>query len=343
MICLLCLFLPILSRKFEMRKNLKIIIPVAGIGTRLQPHTFTVPKPLISIAGKPILSHIIQPLLALKPEEIIFVIGHLGHHIVDYIKATYKFKARFVEQTELLGLGFAIHLALQDLTNGPILVVLGDTIAKTDFTSFIKHGDNVIGLQKVEDPRRFGVAVVEDERIIALEEKPNKPRSDLAVIGLYYFEESDNLKKYLSKVIALGQKTGGEVQLTDAMEFMARDGHIIKPFLVDDWFDCGKRETLLSTNRKLLLESSEVNNHPGSIIIPPVYIASSATLEDSIIGPYVSISEGAQIVRSIILDSVICDRAIVENSLLESSLIGDKAIVRGMFNRFNVGGSSEVG
>lgn len=326
-----------------MEKNLKIIIPVAGVGTRLQPHTFTVPKPLISVAGKPILGHIIQPLLELNPEEITFVIGHLGQKIVEYVRATYDFKARFVEQSKLLGLGFAIHLALQDLPNGPILVVLGDTIAKTDFKAFINHGENVIGLQKVEDPRRFGVAVVEDGRIIALEEKPRKPRSDLAVIGLYYFQESDNLKKYLEKVIALGQKTGGEVQLTDAIEFMVKDGHTIKPFLVDDWYDCGKRETLLSTNQRLLLESSEVNNHPGSIIIPPVHIASSATLEDSIIGPFVSIAEEAQIFRSIIRDSIICDKATVEDSLLESSLIGEKAIVRGTYNRLNVGGSSEVG
>ncbi|MEW5923602.1 MAG: sugar phosphate nucleotidyltransferase [Candidatus Zixiibacteriota bacterium] len=326
-----------------MKKNLKIIIPVAGVGTRLQPHTFTVPKPLISVAGQPILAHIIQPLLELKPEEVIFVIGHLGHKIVDYVRSAYDFKAKFVEQSELLGLGFAVHLALQDLSNGPILVVLGDTIAKTDFKAFINHGDNVIGLQKVEDPRRFGVAVVEDERIIALEEKPQKPRSDLAVIGLYYFQKSDVLKKYLEKVIALGKKTGGEVQLTDAMEFMAKDGHVIKPFLVDDWYDCGKRETLLSTNKRLLNESSEVNNHPGSIIIPPVHIASSAILEDSIIGPFVSIAEDAQIFRSIIRDSVICDKAIVEDSLLESSLIGEGARIKGIYNRLNVGGSSEVG
>jgi len=326
-----------------MNKNLKIIVPVAGIGSRLQPHTFTVPKPLISVAGESILAHIVNPLIELDPEEIIFVVGHLGDQIVDYVNRNFKVKASFVEQSDLLGLGFAVHLALHNLENCPIMVILGDTIAKTDFKSFISFGKNVVGLKEVEDPRRFGVAVTEDNRIIALEEKPKNPKSNQAVIGLYYFDESDNLKKYLEKVISLGKKTGGEVQLTDAMEFMIRDGHNFIPYLVDGWYDCGKRETLLETNRVLLAESSEVSNLPGSIIIPPVHIAESATVEESIIGPYVTVSDGAQVVRSIVRDSIISKKATVENSLLESSLVGERAIVKGIYNHLNVGDSSEVG
>jgi len=326
-----------------MKKNLKIIVPVAGIGTRLQPHTFTVPKPLISVAGQPILAHIVNPLLALDPEEIIFVVGHLGNQIIDYVRANYKVKTSFVEQVDLLGLGFAVHLALHDLDNSPVMVILGDTIARTDFEAFIGGGPNVVGLKEVDDPRRFGVAVVEDDRIIALEEKPRHPKSDLAVIGLYYFEESDNLRKHLEKVISLGKKTGGEVQLTDALEFMIRGGHNFKPFLVDGWLDCGKRDTLLETNRVLLGESSEVNNLPGSIIIPPVHIASTATVEESIIGPNVTISDDARIHRSIIRDSIISSRATVEDSLLDSSLVGERAMVKGIYNHLNIGDSSEVG
>jgi len=326
-----------------MKKKLKVIIPVAGAGTRLWPHTFTLPKPLISVAGKPILSHIVDPLAELNPDEFIFVIGHQGRQIADFINGHYDFKSSFVEQTELLGLGFAIHLALQSITRSPVLIVLGDTIAKTDFGQFIGSGSNVIGLKKVEDPRRFGVAVIQKDKIMALEEKPHLPKSDLALIGLYYFENSDILKKQLEKVIELGKKTGGEIQLTDALEFMLRDGHDFRPYIVDGWYDCGKRETLLETNRVLLDESSEVDNIPGSVIIPPVYISPTATVEESVIGPYVSVSDGARVHRSIIKDSIICSGASVEFSLLDSSLIGYNAIVKGTYSCLNIGESSEIG
>lgn len=326
-----------------MKRDFRVIIPVAGIGTRLWPHTFTVPKALISVAGKPILSHIVDPLVELKPREVIFVIGHLGGQIVDFVNNHYRFKSTFVEQSALLGLGFAVNLALNHLDNSPVLVVLGDTIAKTDFERFISDGGNVIGLKKVKDPQRFGVAVVENGSIMALEEKPKHPKSDLAVIGLYYFESANVLKKHLEKVISLGKKTGGEIQLTDAMEFMIREGHTFKACIVDEWFDCGERETLLETNRALLSESSEVANYPGSVIVPPVHIAPSATVEESIIGPYVSISDKAEIYRSIIRDSIICEGASVEFSMLNESLIGYRAVVHGTYSHLNVGNSSEIG
>jgi glucose-1-phosphate thymidylyltransferase len=326
-----------------MKKNVRVVIPVAGAGTRLWPHTFTVPKSLICVAGKPILSHILDPLVDLKPEEIIFVVGHLGDQIVDFVKKNYDFKSTFVEQSDLLGLGFAVHLALEKIDNGPLLVILGDTIARIDFRQFTSKRGNFIGLKKVEDPRRFGVAVVDGNKIIALQEKPKHPQSDLAVIGVYYFEDSDVLKKHLEKVINLGQKTGGEIQLTDAMEYMIRDGHSFKPFVVDGWFDCGKRETLLETNRVLLSESSEVSDYPGSVIVPPVHISPSAVIEESIIGPFVSIADNTKILRSIIRDSIICEGASIEYSLLDESIIGNQAVVKGTYSRLNVGELSEIG
>ncbi|UCD95296.1 MAG: NTP transferase domain-containing protein [Candidatus Zixiibacteriota bacterium] len=322
---------------------MKVIIPVAGAGTRLWPHTFTVPKSLICVAGKPILSHILDPLIGLKPEEIVFVIGHLGEQIVDFVRKNYALKSRFVEQSDLLGLGFAVHLALEKMDSGPVMVILGDTIARMNFEQFISNSGNTIGLKEVKDPRRFGVAVVDDEKVLALQEKPEHPKSNLAVVGVYYFEDSDVLKKHLDKVIILGKKTGGEIQLTDALEYMIRDGHAFKPVLVDGWYDCGKRETLLETNRILLSESSEVSNYPGSVIVPPVYIAPRAVVEESIIGPYVSIADNAKIHRSIIKDSIICDGASIEYSLLDESIIGQKAVVRGTYSRLNVGELSDIG
>ncbi len=326
-----------------MKKGLRVIIPVAGVGTRLQPHTHTVPKPLIPVAGKPILAHILDPLIGLNPEEILFVVGHLSGQIKDYISKNYNIPVRYVQQNELLGLGFAILLALRELDDGPIMVVLGDTIAKAGFEKVFKKKGNCIGLKEVDDPRRFGVAVVENDKIIAFEEKPKHPRSNLAIIGLYYFENSDILKKHLEKLVELDKKTGGEIQLTDALEFMIKAGQTFRPCMVDGWYDCGKRETLLETNRVLLDESSEVDDYPGSVIIPPVHISPSAVIEESVIGPYVSISEEARVHRSIIKDSIICKDAIVEFCLLDSSIIGEKAEIRGTYSHLNIGDSSEAG
>jgi glucose-1-phosphate thymidylyltransferase len=326
-----------------MKKALKVIIPVAGEGTRLRPHTFTTPKSLIPVAGKPILAHILDPLMPLDPDEVVFVLGHLGDQIMAFVKRNYDFRSSFVQQNDLLGLGFAIHLALKEIDRSPILVILGDTIAKMDFTRLTSKGGNIVGLKKVADPRRFGTAIVEKGRIIAFEEKPRNPKSDLAIVGVYYFEDSSILKSHLDKLIGLGKKTSGEIQLTDALEFMIKDGHEFRPVDVDGWFDCGKRETILETNRVLLSDFSEVGDYPGSVIIPPVYISPTAKIEESVIGPYVSISDKASIRRSIIRDSVVGKRASIEFSLLDASLIGDKAIVKGTYSRLNVGESSEFG
>ncbi len=324
-----------------MPSNLKIIIPVAGVGTRLRPHTYTVPKPLLPVAGKEMLAHVIDPLLCLNPEEVIFVVGYLGDQIVSYIRHKYDFKATFVEQKELLGLGYAVGLALREITPGPAMVVLGDTIARTNYEDFITAGDT-IAVKKVRDPRRFGIVVVDNGRIIEFEEKPQQPRSDLAIIGLYYFRDSDILKKYVDKLISSGKTTRGEIQLTDALDLMVRDGHHFRPFEVSGWFDCGKKETLLATNRELLEDNSETADYPGSIIIPPVYIAPSASIEDAVIGPNVTIMDDSIIKRSIIRNSIVSAQTSVEDSLLEDSLVGFKAVVRGHFRSINVGDSSEV-
>ncbi|SYZ73235.1 conserved hypothetical protein [Candidatus Zixiibacteriota bacterium] len=326
-----------------MSNGLKVIIPVAGIGTRMRPHTYSIPKPLLPVAGKPVLAHVIDPLLPLEPEEVVFVIGHLGIQIVDFVQSNYSFKAVFVEQEHLLGLGYAIHLAVEKITDGPVMVVLGDTIARTDFPAFVRHGGNVVGLKEVADPRRFGVAVVADGHLISLEEKPKKPKSTLALMGLYYFEQLEPLKSQLARLVSLGQKTSGEIQLTDALQFMIQDGAILKPFLVDGWYDCGKLETFLETNRRLLDLTAPPTVYPGSVIIPPVSIAPSAVVEESIIGPYVSISDGARVRRSIVRDTIIAGDAVVETSLLESSIIGEKTAVRGKHGRLNIAGSTEFG
>lgn len=326
-----------------MKEKLKIIIPVAGEGARMRPHTYSIPKPLIPVAGKEVLAHVIEPLLPLNPEEIIFVIGHLGERIIEYVRNNYHFKASFVLQKELLGLGYAIHLALEKIDSGPVLIILGDTIARTDFIRFVKQDKNVIGVKAVKDPRRFGVAVLENGEIIGVEEKPQNPKSDLALIGLYYFEKIDLLKKELSRLVSSGKKTSGEIQLTDALASLLAEGEKFSPFIVDGWYDCGKKDAFLETNRVLLTESKEIHDCPGTIIIPPVRISKSAIVEESIIGPYVSISEGVKIHRSIIRDSIVCKNAVVEFSMLEASIVGEKAGVRGRYSHINLGNSGEIG
>ncbi len=309
----------------------------------MRPHTYSIPKPLLPVAGKPVLAHVIDPLIPLEPEEVIFVIGHLGIQIVDYIRANYSFNAAFVEQEHLLGLGYAIHLAMEQVDGDSVLVILGDTIAKTDFPSFINHGGNVIGLKEVGDPRRFGVAMIQDDKVVSVEEKPRKPKSNLALVGLYYFEDSRVLKAQLAKLVSIGKRTSGEIQFTDALQFMIQEGEKFKPYLVDGWYDCGKLETFLETNRRLLDLAPRDLEYPGSVIIPPVSIAASAVIEESIIGPYVSVLEDARVKRSIVRDSIIGNQAVVEVSLLEASLIGEKSVIRGKHGRLNIAGTTEFG
>jgi glucose-1-phosphate thymidylyltransferase len=325
-----------------MSDNLKIIIPAAGAGTRLRPHTYTQPKSLLPVAGKPMIAHVLDQLLILDPAEICFVIGYLGDMVKDFVENHYDFNASFVEQKDLLGLGYAVNLALERIKGGPLLIVLGDTIARTDYKKFVEAGHNVIGLQKVDDPRRFGVANTEGGKIIAFEEKPQHPKSNLAIIGLYYFEDSEPLHRQLNKVIDLDKRTGGEIQLTDALDYMLHAGAVFTPYEVSAWLDCGKVETMLETNRFLLEEVNEYKDYPGSIIIPPVFVDASAEVEQSIIGPYVSVSAGAKIVKSIVSDSIIFEQAVVEDSLLEASLIGENVKVRGNFRQLNLGESSGI-
>ncbi len=325
-----------------MPRDLKIIIPAAGIGKRLQPHTLIRPKPLLPVAGKPMLAHILDPLVMLEPAEFVFVIGHLGNQIVDYVGTNYRFKANFVEQKELLGLGYAINVALEKITPGPLLIILSDTIARVDFSKFVSLGENVIGLKEVEDSRRFGIATIIENKIVSFEEKPLQPKSRMAIIGLYYFSDSDILKYHIQKIIKLDRRTCGEIQLTDALDSMARDNNIFRPYVVEDWFDCGKMETMIETNRLLLMRQNFNGKIAGSKIIPPVAIAASAVIKNSTIGPYATISNSAKIFDSSISDSIVFDKAVVEGSDLNASLVGEGAKVRDRHGSFNIGQLTEI-
>ncbi len=321
---------------------MKVIIPAAGIGARLWPHTHTLPKALLHVAGKPILAHILDTVAALRPAETIIVTGFLGNKVRDYVSAHYDLPTRFVHQEELLGLGYAVRLALEGGDGGPVLIILGDTIVETDLRLMVASGGNLLGLTPVEDPKRFGIAEVTNGNVTRVIEKPPQPTSNQAIIGLYYISDTTVLKEELDRLMTEGIRSGGEVELTDALQGMIGRGLTIKAYPVDGWYDCGQRETLIATNRHLLAKMSPPNSIPGSIVVAPSYIAPTARIEGSVIGPYVSVSDRAVIINAIITNSIVGYEAEVRDALLTNSLIGHHAVVTGGFRALNVGDSSEI-
>jgi glucose-1-phosphate thymidylyltransferase len=322
----------------------KAIIPAAGIGTRLRPHTYTLPKALLFVAGKPIISHILDDVVELGVSSIVLIVGYKGELIEEYVRKHYPgIKVDFVEQAERRGIGHAVNLTRSVADTGePLLIVLGDTIIKTDLAAITQLGANALGVKAVEDPRRFGVCELTDGKITGLVEKPADPPSDLALVGLYYLEDGSALFESIRKVLDGNIMTKGEYQITDALQLMIEGGSTFVPFTIDEWFDCGKPEAMLETNRKLLEDVRESPSVDGSIIIPPVSISPGAEIVASIIGPYVSVADGAVIDHSIVRDSVLAEGSTVKNSLLEGSLIGANALVEGGYKKLDVGDSSEV-
>lgn len=326
---------------------MKIIIPTAGRGTRLLPHTLTKPKQLINVAGKAVLGHIIDGFAKLPVEEYIFVVGYLPEQIESYIKGHHNITARFVEQNDPSGQADAI-LRCREFVDGPILIVFSDTLTNVDFSELSNSPDEaVIYVKEVEDPRRFGIAVLDEQGFVTrFVEKPASMDDKLAVIGVYYIRDSQLLMECCQELIKRNIQTKGEYYLADAFNLMiAEHGVKFRTQTVEVWEDCGKPESLLQTNR-YLLDHDHGNGYikqPDKFhVIPPVSIAPSAVIEDSIIGPHATIAEDCHIVGSIIRDSIIDEGAEIIDTMLERSLIGKDAAVRGRCLVLNVGSSSQV-
>lgn len=323
---------------------MRAILPLAGIGTRLRPHTHTLPKSLVPVAGKPILGHILDKLIPLGVDEVVLIVGYLGEMIVDYVAENYDLVVRVVRQEERLGLGHAIYLAREHVKNDePVLIVLGDTIFEADLVPVLNDKYSAIGVKHVERPQSFGVVSLEGDRIVDLVEKPAKPPSNLAVVGVYYIRETNLLFESLEYIITQGITLKGEYQLTDALRRMIHLGVEMRTFPIEEWFDCGNPESLLATNRHLLAENGKVQAIvENTIIIPPVHIAQSAKVSNSVIGPYVSIADGAEIEFCLIRDSIVNEGAKVRTIALDGSVIGHKAVVQGRFTKLNIGDSSQI-
>jgi glucose-1-phosphate thymidylyltransferase len=322
---------------------MKAIIPVAGVGTRLKPFTTTVPKPLLPVAGKPILAHLMDNLLSLGVDRFEMVIGYMGDKIRDFVEANYPGKADFFEQDKLLGLGYAVKIGLQSCDNEPVIVALGDTIIEVDFRDLTEKGKNIVGIHEVENPRRFGVVELDGDRIIGMEEKPQVPKSNMAIAGFYIFQNSDTISNALGKIVEKGIKTRGEYQLTDAMKLMIEDGVELYAANISGWFDCGTVGTLIETNRHLLEKSNAPEPRDSVVFIPPVYIGSSVKIVRSVIGPNVSVGDNAYICDSIIADSILGDRATVEHAHLRESVLGNESTFCGRWAKMILGDHSEGG
>jgi len=322
---------------------MKAIIPVAGVGTRLRPHTNTTPKVLIQVAGKPILGHILDKLAAIGIKQIVLVVGYMGDQVVNYVKEEYNFEVEFVEQKDLLGLGHAIYLTKDYVEKeDSVLIILGDTVFDAKFDEVISSPYTFIGVKGDDITSRFGIVEMENSFVKNLVEKPDNPASNLAIVGIYYIHNVKLLFNSLDSIIKTDVKTKGEYQLTDALVQMLKNGEKMKVFFVDGWFDCGKPETLLETNQRLLEFKSQSMEIEGSIILPPVYIAQSASIENAIVGPYVSIGENSIVSRSIIRNSIINKQAVVRNVILNESIVGTNSTVSGKIERLNVGDYSQV-
>lgn len=327
---------------------MKAIIPVAGAGTKLRPHTYTQPKALIPLAGRTILSIIIDQLVEAGITEFVFVVGYLGEKIQDYVEQKYPaLTCHFVQQNSREGTGHAILLTRDIVKNDEILIVLGDTIAEGDFRELIESPVSMLGLKKVDDPRNFGVAELDEEgHITRVVEKPQIPKSNLALVGLYKIKETQQLYECLQSNIDQKIKSHDEYQLTDALECMIQHGVQFKPFKVSNWFDCGRKETLLETNA-ILLKKYKLANNPvlpfeGTIIIPPVSIGEGCNIKNSIIGPYVAIGDNTVISYSIVKDSIIGSYTNLYEVVLKSSLIGSDANIRGLSQSLNIGDNTEI-
>lgn len=327
---------------------MKAIIPVAGVGTNLRPLTYTQPKALIPIAGKTILSVIIDQLLEAGIKEFVFVIGYLGDKISDYLKEHYPNLAyQLVHQHERKGTAHAIWLTKAVVPDREVLIVFGDTIASYNLKEIIQEPISQIGVKKVDDPRTFGVAELDSQDMVtAFIEKPKFPKSNMALVGIYFIKNAPIMYQVLDEMME-NKRIEGELNLTDALDAMIQKGEHFQSFKVYHWFDCGKKENVLETNAILLdlMKTNQIDSSTtitNSVILPPVSIEKNCVIENAVIGPNVTIAENTTIRSSLISDTIIGSFTLLEDIFLKDSIIGSDAFIRGKHQRLNIGDNTEL-
>ncbi len=331
---------------------------MAGRGSRLRPHTLTVPKPLIPVAGKPIVHRLVEDIVEVlneKIDEIAFILGDpafFGDEVVESLKELAKnlgAKPTIYRQLDPKGTGHAIMCA-KDSLSGPAVIAYADTLIRADF-DLDKDVDAVIWTKKVKNPEAYGVVNLnERNEIIELVEKPKEYVSDQAVIGIYYFKDVSQLKNELQYVLDNNIINGGEYQINDGIKRMMASGKVFKTGTVDEWMDCGNKEVTVETNQKMLgflLEAnrpliSENISNENSKIIAPCYIGKNVILKNSIIGPFASIGEGTVIEDSTVKNSIIQTNSKIKNASLDNAMIGNYATFDGKFTNVSIGDYSEL-
>jgi glucose-1-phosphate thymidylyltransferase len=330
--------------------KMKIILPTAGKGTRLRPHTHTKAKSLVHVAGKTVLEHIMDRLAPLKAEEYIFIVDEngTGSQIRDFMKHMFPaLPCQYVVQKERKGPAHAVSLVAPRVKEGDeLLIVFNDTIFVADLSripALCADCDGLIYSKEVEDYQRFGVNVLDGDFISDMVEKPETPVSRLAQVGLYYLKDGQAFMRHVEDAISAEDTVKGEYYLPSVFKRMIGTGSRLRAPEIDAWLDCGKPETILETNRILLrgrhqIEGTVVN----SVFIEPVYLEKGAVVRDSIIGPYVSIAAGSVIEQSIIRGSIINNHSEVRNMVLQDSILGDAVHLTGPCRRMNIGDHSLV-
>lgn len=322
---------------------MKVIVPMAGRGSRLRPHTLTVPKPLVPVGGKPIVHRLVEDIANIcdEPiEEIGFVIGDFGPEIErELIKVAEKLGAKgsIFYQDKPLGTAHAV-LCAEKMLNGPVVVAFADTLFRANF-SIDPNADGILWVKQIEDPSAFGVIKMnENGEIIDFVEKPDTFVSDLAMIGIYYFKKGEALKDELNYLVHNGIIKSGEYQLPDALRRLTEKGHRFKPGEVEEWLDCGNKEVTVLTNQRVLeydLENKVELVHPSakmvnSIIIPPCYLGPDVVLQNSVVGPHVSLGKGSVVTNSIIKNSILQQHSIIVDANLQNSMLGSHSKYKGL-------------
>jgi len=336
-----------------MSETLKIFIPMAGWGTRMRPHTWSKPKPLVSVAGKTMLEHVMDMFNTLPnpaSAEFIFIVGpYLGEvQIPAFMNEHYKdINAHYVTQTEMKGQSHALWVA-REFMHGPMLVCFSDTLIETDF-SFLAHeeADVVAWVKQMPDPRRFGVAEVNDEGwVTRFIEKPASMDNNLVAVGCYYFKSAEKLLSAIDKQMELNIALNGEYFLTDTVTLMIKEGTKVRIHEVDSWLDTGTIESTLETNTYMLKHghdnTEEAAKRTGIEVIPPVFIHPSAKVDAAVIGPHVSIGPDCEVHSCVIRNTILDEGAEVTDSVLDGSFIGREAKVAGHPTRVNMGDNSDV-
>lgn len=322
---------------------MQVIIPLAGKGSRLRPHTHTVPKPMLKVAGRPVIDWVMDRLAGLDVTELIFITGHLKEQVEAYSTGRYGIPCRYIEQKVQDGTAGAINLARPHVT-GPILIIFVDTVFEADLTLINRtDADGIIWAKEVEDYQRFGVVVTDAQGFMTrIVEKPKTPISKLANIGLYYIRDVEALWKGIDHTLS-SPANQGEFFLTDAFQWMIEQGRKILTAEVGGWYDCGKLDTLLETNEILLTQgATRSTSFPGVTIIEPVRIEDEVTIERSTIGPNVTIDRGTTITDSEISHSIIGSKCTIAGSRLTRSMLGTEVVIKEVRGAASLGDHGEI-